>query len=262
MNVQRWRERRDSYRPAGERIRPELYDVAAIASDVVARTFVQAHHYSGTYPAARFRVGLYRAGELVGVAVFSHPCSNRVLTNVFHRTPALEAVELGRFVLLDEVPGNGETWFLARAFDVLRAAGIRGVVSFSDPTPRTDAAGRVIFPGHVGTIYQAHNARFLGRGDARTLKLLPDGRVFSNRAEQKIRAGERGWRYASEQLVAHGADVLEEGADRVARLEWLERWLGELARPLRHPGNLRYAWPLRRSVELPTGTPYPKDLAA
>ncbi|MDH5279566.1 MAG: hypothetical protein OEW52_00285 [Thermoleophilia bacterium] len=262
IGVQRWRERRDSYRPAGERIRPELFDVAPISSDLVARAFVQEHHYSGTYPAARFRVGLYRGGELVGVAVFSHPCSNRVLTNVFTSTPALEAVELGRFVLLDEVPGNGETWFLARAFDLLRAEGIRGVVSFSDPTPRTNAAGRVIFPGHVGTIYQAHNARFLGRGDARTLKLLPDGRVFSNRAEQKIRAGSRGWRYASDQLVAHGAGVLEEGADREARLAWLERWTGALTRPLRHPGNLRYAWPLRKSVALATGTPYPKRQAA
>jgi hypothetical protein len=31
-------------------------------------------------------------------------------------------VELGRFVLLDEEPANAETWFLARAFKVLRAA--------------------------------------------------------------------------------------------------------------------------------------------
>lgn len=258
MNNQRWRERRDSYRPPGELIRTDQYDVEPIDSDLVARDFVHEHHYSATYPAARFRFGLYRRGELVGVAVFSHPCNNRVLTNVFARTPVLEAVELGRFVLLDEVPGNGETWFLARAFEQLRGEGIRGVVSFSDPTPRTAADGRVIFPGHLGTIYQAHNARFLGRGDARTVKLLPDGRVFANRAEQKIRSGSRGWRYASSQLEAFGADPLPEGADRGARLEWLELWLGRLTRPLRHPGNLRYAWPLARRVELPAGQAYPK----
>ena len=32
----------------------------------------------------------------------------------------LTTVELGRFVLLDSVAGNGETWFLARSFDILR----------------------------------------------------------------------------------------------------------------------------------------------
>ena len=82
-------------------------------------------------PAARFRIGLYRHGDLAGVAVFSHPCSNAVLTNVF-QAPLLSTVELGRFLLLDFVGGNGETWFLARAFEILRSRGIVGVVSFSD----------------------------------------------------------------------------------------------------------------------------------
>ena len=260
--VQRWRERRDSYRPPRETIRTRLYDVAEIAEDTVARTFVERHHYSGTYPAARVRVGLYRLGELVGVGVFSHPCNNRVLTNVFPQLPVLDAVELGRFVLLDEVPGNGETWFLARAFEVLRESGTRGVVSFSDPVPRTDVHGRRVFPGHLGTIYQAHNARFLGRSTARILRLLPDGTVFSRRAMSKILAGSKGWRYASQQLVAHGADPLEEDAPRPDRVAWLKRWQGELTRELRHPGNLRYAWALNRRVSLPAGDAYPKELAA
>jgi len=233
--------------------------VAEIQDDTTARMFVCEHHYSGTYPAARFRAGLYRLGELVGVAVFSHPCNNRVLTNVFRGLPVLKAMELGRFVLLDEVPGNGETWFLARAFELLRAVGVRGVVSFSDPVPRTDVHGRRIFPGHLGIIYRAHNARYLGRGYARTLKLLPDGTVFSDRAMQKIRAGSKGWRYASEQLVAHGADPLHPNADREVRHSWLRRWTSELTRPLRHPGNFRYAWALDRRVDVPEGLPWPKE---
>jgi hypothetical protein len=69
MSNQRWLARRDSYRPPTEPIRTALYDVAPIADDRTARTFVCEHHYSGTYPAARFRFGLYRLGELVGVAV-------------------------------------------------------------------------------------------------------------------------------------------------------------------------------------------------
>jgi hypothetical protein len=35
--------------------------------------------------------------------------------------------------------------------------------------------------------------------------LLPDGRVFSDRAAQKIRNSERGWKYAAAQLEAFGA---------------------------------------------------------
>lgn len=256
--VQRWEGGRQRWRPAGEVIRTSEFDVAAIDSDATAKRFVLEHHYSGTYPAARFRFGLYRRGVLAGVAVFSHPCSDRVLTSVFPGEARL-SVELGRFVLLDEVPGNGETWFLARCFDGLRASGIRGVVSFSDPVPR-EAGGRVVFPGHIGTIYQAHNGRYLGLGTARTLRLLPDGRVMSARALQKIRSGSKGWRYSAavlEQLGATPAPL--EGA---ARSAWLAQWLSALTRSVRHPGNHKYAWALARRVELPASMPYPKKIAA
>ena len=159
---QRWKNRLTSYRPSGELIKTSEYDVVPIAGDREARQFVQMHHYSGSYPAARFRFGLYRCGALAGVAVFSVPCSDSVLTNVFPM-PASMSVELGRFVLLDSVPGNGETWFLARVFRELRKEGLVGVVSFSDPLPRRTIEGTLIHRGHVGTIYQAFNGAYLGR---------------------------------------------------------------------------------------------------
>jgi hypothetical protein len=251
---QRWRDRRDSYRPAGEVIATQDYAVASLPSDAVAKAFVRQHHYSGTYPAARTRVGLYRHEALVGVAVFSVPCNAKALTLVFPGDPR-DSVELGRFVLLDDVPANGETWFLARCFELLRRDGYRGVVSFSDPTPRTDRAGRVVFPGHLGTIYQAHNAQYLGRGTARTLRLLPDGSVMSARSIQKIRSGERGWRYSAALLSGAGAGAPPTG-DRGA---WLCASLARVTRRLAHPGNHRYAWPLRRGVQLGmTPGRYPK----
>src|ERR671937_3248818 len=77
------------------------------------------HHYAGSYPAARWRFGLFRRSVLQGVAVFSHPCHDRVLTAVFPGR-ATDSVELGRFILLDGVPGNGESWFLGRCFAHLR----------------------------------------------------------------------------------------------------------------------------------------------
>lgn len=195
---QRWRDGRASYRPPGEVIDTSKYEVAEIMTDEEARRYVVAMHYSKAYVAARLRFGLYRGGRLTGVAVFSHPCSNRVLTNTFPGTHPLETIELGRFVLDDSVEGNGETWMLARCFEVLRQKGIVGVVSFSDPVPRTTITGEVRHVGHVGCIYQSASARFLGRSTPRTLKLLPDARVLSDRSIQKIRKGERGVRHEAQ----------------------------------------------------------------
>jgi hypothetical protein len=254
---QRWCLGRDTYRPAGEPIDPRRYEVAPIPDDTTARAFVEAHHYSGSYPAARFRFGLHRAGELVGIAVFSHPMHK----GVFRPLPAqAPAVELGRFVLLDVEPANSETWFLARCFEALRRAGVEGCVAFSDPTQRTNARGVVVFGGHLGTIYQAHNAVYCGRATPRTLRLLPSGQVLSERALSKLRKLDQGWRYAAGQLEAAGAAPFD-GANPAA---WLATWLPRVTRPLRHPGNHKYVWPLARSVRrsLPASVPYPKAPAA
>lgn len=255
MLTQRWRDRWHVFRPAGEPIVTRDYEVARIRDDAVPKAFVLRHHYSGTYPAARFRFGLYRRdGALAGVAVFSHPCSDHVLTRVFPGIAARDAVELGRFVLLDDVPGNGETWFLARCFAQLRSD-VAGVVSFSDPVPRTTSDGRVVFAGHVGTIYQAHNAVYVGRGRGGVLRLLPDGRVLSARALSKIRNQERGWRHATAVLESAGAAPLTEDTDPAA---WCRAWVGRLTRPLRHAGNHKYAWSLDRALRCPRALPYPK----
>ncbi|HEY0174459.1 MAG TPA: hypothetical protein VGB98_25810 [Pyrinomonadaceae bacterium] len=254
--TQRWRGGRASYRPAGETINTREYEVALIPDDTTARTFVEEHHYSSTYPAALVRFGLYWHALLVGVAVFSMPCNSATLTNVFPQAAVELLLELGRFVLIDTVPANGETWFKARCREVLKRLGYVGIVSFSDDQPRTDSQGRQIFCGHLGTIYQASGGVFLGRGTPRTLRLLPDGKVFSDRAAQKVRKGEQGWRYATKQLEAFGATPAPE--DEQGRRVWLKHWTAELTRPLRHKGNLKYAWALDKSVKLPASLPYPK----
>ena len=252
---QRWRKGRSTFLPPGETIRTSEYDVAAIAGDGPAKAFVLTHHYARTYPAARLRFGLYHRGALAGVAVFAHPCNDRTVTNVFGGR-AIDSVELGRFVLPDSVAFNGETWFLARCFRDLRSEGLAGVVSFSDPVARRAADGRLVEPGHVGTIYQAFGGVLLGRGTPRILRLLPDGQALSPRALQKIVAGEQGWRYAAAQLERHGATP-----PPAERRQWLRQWLDRLTRPLRHPGNFKYAWGLRASVigALPRSQPYPKQ---
>jgi hypothetical protein len=98
-----------------------------------------------------------------------------------------------------------ESWFLARCFDELAARGVRGIVSFADPVPRRTAGGAVICPGHVGTIYQATNAIYTGRGTARTIIVLPDGTTLNDRAIQKVRRQERGHLYVEQRLCSLGA---------------------------------------------------------
>jgi hypothetical protein len=269
---QRWRDRQHSWRrPADGGFDPARYGVAAIPDDTTAKDFVTRHHYSGAYPAAAHRFGLYDldAGEqLAGVGVLSVPASRKVLSNVFPGLePYSESLELGRFVLLDEVPANGESWFLGQMFRLAAGQGVRGVVSFSDPLPRWAAGSdgdepRLVMPGHVGTIYQATNATYTGRGTERTLTLLRDGTVYSDRAKQKVRDQGKGHEYAEGILIARGATPPRAGerpADALARM------LAEAgARQVRHRGNHRYAFTVGnraqrgRTVVDMDALPYPK----
>lgn len=245
---QRWREGRASYRPAREVIRTTGLDVVELPDDTTPRAFVERHHYARSYPSARWRFALYDRGTLAGVAVFSHPAEDAVLVNAFPglADPARDAVELGRLVLLDEIGANAESWMVARCFAALRAAGVRAVLSHSDPVPRSTDAGVVVLPGHVGTVYQALNAAYLGRSTPRTLRLFPDGTVWSARAMQKVRAGERGWRGVVAHLAGYGATPLAGDAGPAERLAWVRATASEITRPLRHHGNHRYAWALDR----------------
>lgn len=270
---QRWFQRLGSWRDPSEIIDTRTYEVAELHDDATPKRFVEAHHYSGSYPAARERFGLYRIGggfaareadalahagdtaraehmlssserDLVGVAVFSHPPNEAVL----RRLPCerMAGIELGRFVLLSSVPGNGESWFLARCFEHLRQKGLEALVSHSDPLPRRTTTGDLVLPGHIGNIYQATNAIYGGRTKARAIWLLPDGTVFSERAMTKIRARDRGYRYAVEQLVDHGAErPLDLGQDLGA---WLTDQLPRVGRRVKHRGNHRYLWALNKHL--------------
>lgn len=60
ISTQRWRDRRQHWRvDRDEGFRKHDYSVDIIR-DGVARAFVVAHHYSGSYPVAVERVGLFR----------------------------------------------------------------------------------------------------------------------------------------------------------------------------------------------------------
>jgi hypothetical protein len=260
---QRWRDRKARWRHRSDGgFDARAYDVAPL-DDRTAKAYVERHHYSGTYVASRRRYGLWeRSGTLVGVAVLSIPVRAAVLTRAFPELcPYAESLELGRFVLADQVPGNGESWFLARVFRLAAREGIQGVVSFSDPVARRDTENRVVFPGHIGVVYQASNALYAGRGTARTLLLLPDGRVLNERAVAKVRALDVGHAYVEELLRSFGAPARRGAAPAI----WLPTALHEAGvRTLWHPGNHRYLFRLgdryaRRSIHVGyPSLPFPK----
>jgi len=192
--------------------------------------------------------------ELVGVAVFSTPQHPNVVTNVFPGNPN-DSTELGRFVLLDNVGSNAETFFLSRCLQQLKRIGLRGVVAHSDDQPRPSTDG-TIAPGHLGIIYQScsstsSSAIFLGRASRKTLYYFRDGYAIQGRTLSKLRNQECGFQYASELFTQRGASP--PGPDVRA---WLDHWLPRLTTRVRHPGVLKYAWPLQPKI-IPVGQPYP-----
>jgi hypothetical protein len=252
--VQRWRNGRERYRPAGETIVTREYEISETQSDHLIREFLAHHHYLRSTPPARFRFCLYHSGQLVGAAVFTHPTNDLSVTKTFG-CAAIEGVELSRLVLLDEVPANGESDFVGACLRHLRARGLAGVISFADPVARSTVDGRLVKPGHVGTVYQALNGCLIGRSTARTLRLLPDGSVLADRTIQKLRRGEPGTRAIRQALENLGISLPSGavGSD-------LNTVLDRCTRSLRHSGNYKYAWGFSRAAahHMPSPLPYPK----
>lgn len=265
---QRWREGRSSYRPSRETVDLSSYDVQPI-DEGTAKRFVERHHYSHSYPAARVRAGLFRKrpfgkDELVGCTVFGVPMNQNVIPAHTGQRPE-HGIELSRLILLDSCPANTETAFVARALRLLQTAlpEIRAVVSYSDPVPRI-IDGREVKPGHVGIVYQAGNFLHKGRGRARTLLIARrTGQIVSERALSKIRSSDRGTEYALRQLRDLGAPPMRPGEDPAAYVTRV-RTCDAFAQ-FRHPGNLIYVaavgLPAQRRAwrtGMAPGLPYPK----
>lgn len=262
----RWNNRQHSWRHRSDGgFDANRYTVEPI-DRLPAQDFVLANHYSGTYPSCKFRFGMFENGELVGALIYSTPTNKAVLTNVFPELePSAESIELGRLVLLDEVPANAESWFVARCAEEAAARGMLGVVSFADPVPRL-IDGRIVMPGHVGCVYQSSNAVYLGRSSPETADVLPTGQVFNNEAKGKVRQQKRGHGYAERQLIALGATPMRAGENPHA---WLAQALADVGSvKVRHRGKHRYAFAIgtkaqRRRLRI-AGTPlnYPKEVDA
>lgn len=267
---QRWLGRREYRLPpgAGGSMKLTEWGIEVFAGDKEPYDFICAHHYSASYPAAQFRVGLMRKtgvepARTVGVAVFSTGINNKAIPSYTGLDQA-EGIELGRFLLLDECPHNSESWFLDKALGVLKAEKpkIRTVLSYSDPVERRMTDGTVVKPGHFGTIYAARSATYVGRSSKRTLYLTRFGTVVSDRGLSKIRNQTQGHAYAYRQMLDAGAPERETGESWP---DWVRRALdcGAFTK-VRHPGNHAFLFGLDMKAKAvlrkryPAPLPYPK----
>jgi hypothetical protein len=281
---QRWRNHHHTWQHRdGRPFDPDRFTVVELDTrdgKHAARHLILDHHYAASWPAAMHCFGLIdrapqlddypdphpsavtRAGRLVGAAVLSVPQHVAVVAKPFPRlTPYREAADLGRFLLLDPVAANAESWFLARVFRLARQRGVRGVVAFADPVPRRRGDGALVLPGHVGWSYQGHNAVYLGRSTPRPQILLPDGTNLPGRAVSKLAGSEPGARGVAARLRELGAPTVDAGETPAA---WLDRALPAIgATIIRHPGKHKYAWRLDRGPTSQLGQPampYPKSI--
>jgi hypothetical protein len=249
----RWRRRQALFKPGNTLIDPDHYRATIITRQEAAQ-FIAAEHYLPTFPAAQLSIGYFRKTgpasptELVGVCVFAVP-SNNAVTTKYTAMPARAGTTLARFILLDSVPGNGETHFLSQARSLLRQTkpAIETFTSFADP-----------LAGHIGSIYMAASARHLGRTKPRRRWTTPITTV-SERALSKIALAESGHQGAIARLSALGAPSRDPHEDPRAWLQRLKQagWL----RQVTTPGLFIYTFPLTAKARAAANTiptrPYP-----
>jgi hypothetical protein len=256
--TQRWRDRRSLFVSGDTLIDPRLYAVDVVDHET-ARAFISDHHYLPRYPAAQVAVGLFGPGAagrpaLSGLIVFGVPATGAVITRHTGFNDPAQGCVLQRLLCLPCVAANGESFFTARAFRLLRLARprIESVVSFSDPAF-----------GHCGGVYAALSGAYRGRTRPRQVLRIA-GETISDRTLSKIRNLESGHAGAIDQLTRLGAPrprpmehprvwldrLRSTGVLTSARQSPLFTYCFELTRRARRTGGTlpRLAYPVRSDV--------------
>jgi len=251
----RWRERRAVFLQKQIFFNPRHHEIEKIPAKLAAAWIIK-HHYLSSFPSATVCYGIFRHGELSGVAVLSTAQHKNTIPNIFGSSHSKDCLLLQRFALQDALEFNAESHFLSRVRALLKKEGYCGILTMSDETPKTDALGNITFPGHIGTIFMSDNAVYLGRTGKSDEYLFADGNILSNRSFSKLVNDESGWNYIAQKFVNYGASSCPKSADK--RREWGFYWRAQLTRKQRNYGKLRYAWTLHPKVVLPASLPYPR----
>ncbi len=125
----------------------DIYNVEYVADELSdrVRRFIERWHYSKSYRSLQQKHVFQltdKYGNLVGVAVYGNPMSNK----------QQDMLELRRLCLVDDTPKNTESYFIGATLRWLaKHTEYEKVISFADPNH-----------GHHGTIYKASNFLYDG----------------------------------------------------------------------------------------------------
>lgn len=123
---------------------------------IEASNFVELHHYRKTMPKLnKYYYGGYVDNKLVGIITFgwgTQPVNT--IQKIFPSLSSKDYLEIGRLCLLDEMPKNSESKFMAEVFKLLRVAkpDLKVIFSWSDG-----------IMGKPGYVYQASNFLYAGK---------------------------------------------------------------------------------------------------
>ena len=167
---------------------PSSYTVQKISAKI-AKEYIHKNHYSkGSHNGPSPNYGLFDNGNLIGVLMFSTPCSENVRSSLFGPAYKDAVIELHRLHILDVTPKNTETWFIAKCIKLLKIdrPETLGIISFADPTEN-----------HSGIIYKASNFLKCGKSSKAMFYKDKDGRLRHPRqcgvSITRKMAKERGW---------------------------------------------------------------------
>lgn len=115
--------------------------------------FILEIHYAKRWPSISYAFGLFKEGELVGVATYGTPPSSTLRTGVAGKECSHLVLELNRLCLKDNLP-NEASVLVSKSLKLLPKS---IVVSFADTSQ-----------GHLGVVYQACNFTYHGLSAKRT----------------------------------------------------------------------------------------------
>lgn len=135
-----------------------------------ARGYIAKNHYSKTFPdSTMFCFAGYLGDKIAGIITYGMGTSVNQYTSVFADIQKGEYLELTRLWSADTMPRNTESKIISESMKQLPKK-IKLIVTFADPSQ-----------GHIGYIYQATNALYIGKSMGGTMLITKEGIVKHQR---------------------------------------------------------------------------------
>lgn len=182
--------------------------------------FIIGIHYAKRWPSISYAFGLFYDGNLEGVVTFGTPAGSPQRTGLLGPELASRVLELNRLCLRSNHP-NHASFLVSRALKMIERP--VAIISYADGSQ-----------GHIGIVYQATNAIYLGLSAKRTdwaLKSKP------NLHGQTIADEFKGSGRAAKMREKYGDDFYLKPRPRKHRYCWLLGSKGERKQMLK---SLRY----------------------